>query len=66
MAVMLNFVVLVISTVLAAAAAVALDWVLLRAAFRMMTPATAARPQRLTSELVRGTRELARHLAPTR
>ena len=45
--------VLAAATVLAAGAAIALNWVLLRSAFRLMQPA--ARP-----ELVEGTRAVAR------
>lgn len=61
---LLQFTALVIATVFAAAAAVALNWLSLRAAFRLMQPATASRRQPLRSELVRGTRELVRRLAP--
>jgi len=56
---MLNFATLVIATMLAAAAAVAFEWLLLRAAFLMMRPATARRiPAR--TERARGTAQLAR------
>ena len=56
---MLEFATLVIATVFAAAAAIALNWLLLKAAFLMMRPATARRiPAR--TELVRGTAQLAR------
>ena len=61
---LLQLTALVIATIFAAAAAVALHWLCLRAAFRLMQPAAASRRQPLRSELVRGTRELARHLAP--
>lgn len=60
---MLNFLGLVVFTMLAAFLAVALDWVLLRAAFRLMEPAAGKRPA-FGSELVDGTRELVRRLAP--
>jgi len=56
---MLQFTTLVIATMFAVAAAVALQWVFLRAAFLMMRPATARRiPVR--TELVRGTAQVAR------
>lgn len=61
---MLQFAGLVIATVFAAAAAVALHWLCLQVAFRLMQPATARRRQPVRSELVRGTRELVRHVAP--
>jgi hypothetical protein len=48
--------VLAAATVLAAGAAIALNWLLLRSAFRLMQPA--ARPVR--PELVDGTRAVAR------
>jgi hypothetical protein len=56
---MLQFATLVITTIFAAATAVALHWLFLRAAFLMMKPATARRiPVR--TELARGTTQLAR------
>jgi hypothetical protein len=59
---MLQFAILVITTIFAVAAAVALHWLFLQAAFLMMRPATARRiPER--RELVRGTKELARVFA---
>ena len=62
---MLHFATLVVTTMFAAAAAVAFHWLLLRAAFLMMRPATARRiPVR--TELVRGTAELARAFAAHR
>ncbi len=62
---MLQFTTLVIATMLAAVAAVALQWLFLRAAFLMMRPATARRiPVR--TELVRGTVQLARAYAARR
>lgn len=62
---MLQFAMLVITTMFAAAAAVGLEWLFLKAAFRMMRPATARRiPSR--AELVRGTAQLARAFASQR
>lgn len=55
---------LTIATIFAAAAAVALHWLGLRVAFRLMQPAAARRREPVRSELVRGTQELIRHLAP--
>jgi hypothetical protein len=72
MTVILQVTTLVIATMFAAAAAVAFDWLLLRAAFHLMRPATARRvPVRsLTAqgkaELVRGTMLLARAFDPRR
>ena len=62
---MLQFATLVITTILAAAAAVGLHWLFLRAAFLMIRPATARRiPVR--TELAHGTARLARALASQR
>ena len=62
---MLQFAILVITTVFAVAVAVALHWLFLKAAFVMMRPATARRiPMR--SELVRGTSQLAKAFASPR
>ncbi|HYS22451.1 MAG TPA: hypothetical protein VER56_00860 [Candidatus Eisenbacteria bacterium] len=62
---MLQFATLVIATIFAAAAAVALHWLFLRAAFLMMRPATARRiPVR--TELARGTTQLTRTFASQR
>jgi hypothetical protein len=56
---MLQFATLAITTMFAAAAAVGLHWLCLKAAFLMMRPATAQRiPVR--TELVRGTAHLIR------
>jgi hypothetical protein len=56
---MLQFATLVITTMVAAAAAVGLHWLCLEAAFLMMRPATARRiPAR--AELARGTAQLVR------
>ena len=62
---MLNFTAIVVTTIFAAAAAVAMDWLLLRVAFRLMRPATAGvagqvHKAKLRVELAEGTRELAR------
>ncbi len=72
-----HFAGLVLTTIFAAAAAVLLDWLLLRAMFQLMRPATSkatsaekAGPPRKAAattfgtELVQGTRELVRHLGP--
>jgi hypothetical protein len=56
---MLQFATLVITTLLAAAAAAGLHWLFLQAAFLMMRPATARRIQ-VQTELVRGTAQLVR------
>ena len=62
---MLHFATLAITTMFAVAAAVALHWLFLKAAFLMMRPATARRiPVR--TELVRGTSQLARAFASQR
>jgi hypothetical protein len=61
----LQFATLVITTIFAAATAVALHWLFLRAAFLMMRPATARRTLERT-ELVRGTTQLARTFASQR
>lgn len=63
---MLQFAGLLITTIFTAAAAAAFQWVFLHAAFQMMRPATARTPRPVRSELVRGTRELIRHVAPQR
>jgi hypothetical protein len=70
----IHFVGLVITTIFAAAAAVLLDWLFLQAAFHLMRPAAASSTQRgplqkaapttFGTELVHGTRELARHFGP--
>jgi hypothetical protein len=59
----LHFTTLAVATIFAAAAAVAFDWLLLLAAFRLMKPATARRaPAGAQSKagLARGTMQLAR------
>src|SRR5256885_6384650 len=60
---LLNFMTLILATCLAAAAAVALNWLLLHTALRLMRPAT-ARQVTVRHEVVRGTGRLARGLAP--
>jgi len=62
---MLHFATLVVTTIFAAAAAVAFDWMLLRAMFVLMGPATARRNP-ATPHLARGTTQLARAYAPHR
>ncbi len=62
---MMHFATLVVTTLFAAAAAVALDWLLLRAMFVLMRPAT-ARHVNAPSQLVRGTAQLARAYAAQR
>lgn len=62
---MLNFAALVITTVFAVIAAVAIDWMLLRAMFVLMHPATARR-RALPAPLARGTAQLARAYAAQR
>jgi hypothetical protein len=70
----LDFAGLILATILAAATAVVCNWLFLRVMFSLMRPAaipktlaTAAekRPT-VRTELVRGTAELARALAPSR
>ena len=62
---MLEFATLVIATMFAAAAAVALHWLFLRATFLMLRSATAQRVV-VRTQLVRGTAELARAYASHR
>lgn len=61
----LQFTTLAVATMVAAAAAVAFNWLLLQAAFRLIRPATAQRVPART-ELVRGTMQLARAFDPRR
>jgi hypothetical protein len=66
---MLHFATLVIATMFAVLASVLLDWLLLRATFLLMRPATACRTaMRIATrtDLVRGTVQLARAFAPHR
>jgi hypothetical protein len=62
---MLHFVTLVVTTIFAAAVAVAFHWMLLHAMFVLMRPATARRVNAPT-RLVSGTAKLARAYAPNR
>lgn len=61
----LHFATLVVTTIFAAAAAVAFHWMLLRAMFVLMRPATARRANAPT-RLVSGTAQLARAYASQR
>jgi hypothetical protein len=61
----LHFATLAVVAVFAGAAAFAIDWLLLRAMFALMRPATAGRTTAGTN-VVRGTRQLARAFAPHR
>jgi hypothetical protein len=62
---MMQFATLVLTTILAVAAAAGLHWLLLQAAFRMMRPATAQRiPTR--AGLARGTTQVVRAYAGPR
>jgi len=64
---LIPFLTLTVATVFAAAAAVAADWLLLRAAFRLMRPASAGRGLvQGKAELVGGTMLLARAFDPRR
>ena len=71
---LLNVAGLVVTTIFAAAAAVACNWLALRVAFHLMQPAAvrsapeSATAKRLAvrAELARGTAQLARALAPNR
>jgi hypothetical protein len=62
---LLNFAILAIATMFAVAAAAALSWMFLRAAFVLMRPATARRVPART-DLVHGTAQLARAFAGNR
>ena len=62
---MLNFLTLVVTTLFAASAAVAFDWMLLRVMFVLMRPATARRVN-MPTPAVRGTAQLAQVYAPER
>ena len=61
----LDLVSLVVATVVAGAAAVALQWLLIRVAMQLMRPAT-ARQIHVRTELARGTMQLARAFSPRR
>jgi hypothetical protein len=62
---MINFAGLLTATLLAAAAALGLDWLLLRAAFHLMRPA-AVRSVNDCTALVRGAKQTARAFAARR
>ncbi len=61
----LHFATLVVTTLFAAAAAMGLHWLLLRAMFVLMRPATARRVN-VPAQLARGTAQLARAYAAQR
>jgi hypothetical protein len=63
--ILLNLATLVLATLIAGAAAVAVYWLLLRATVAMMRPAT-LRPAPVRTEVARGTAELARAFNPRR
>jgi hypothetical protein len=62
---MLNFAILAIATMFAVAAAAGVNWLLLRAAFVLMQPATARRIS-VSADLARATAQLARAFASNR
>jgi hypothetical protein len=62
---MLNFGGLFVATIIAAATAVACNWLMLRVAFHLMQPA-AIRKTSVPTELVRGTEQPAQAFAPNR
>ena len=62
---MLHFATLVITTLFAAAAAVAMNWMLLRTMFVLMRPATTRRKP-ASAQLARGTAQLVRAYAASR
>jgi hypothetical protein len=62
---LLSVTTLIVATLFALAAATAFQWLLLRAAFLLMQPATAHR-RPVPTELIRGTRQLARAFVPHR
>ena len=66
---MLHFATLAIATIFSVTAAVLLHWLLLRATFHLMRPATAGRTTTRSAsraDLVRGTVQLTRAFAPHR
>jgi len=63
---MLSLATLIVVTLFAAAAAVALDWVLLRVMFLLMRPATAHQPRLAPAQLASGAVRLARAYAAPR
>ena len=62
---MVHFAGLLVTTVFAAAAAVALDWLLLKGMFQLMRPAAVRRPQVMRAEPASARREVARQLVPS-
>jgi hypothetical protein len=69
MAAIFNFAALLITTLLALGIAVLLDWLLLRAAFRLMESPQPPSPRAVIwsgPQLVRGTRQLIRAYEPQR
>jgi hypothetical protein len=63
--ILVNLAMLVLATLIAGAAAVALYWLLLRATVQIMRPAT-LRPAPVRTELARGTADLVRAFTPRR
>jgi hypothetical protein len=63
--ILVNYAMLVMATVIAGAAAVAVYWLLLRATVELMHPA-AVRPAPVKTQLVRGTAQLLRAFDPRR
>ena len=63
--ILVNLAMLVLATLIAGAAAVAVYWLLLRATVAMMRPAT-LRPAPVRTELARGTADLLRAFTPRR
>jgi hypothetical protein len=59
-----HFAGLAITTIFAASAAVLLNWLFLQAMFHLMRPAAAKKVHTFRSELVNGTRQLARQFGP--
>ncbi len=64
--VLVNLAMLVMATVFAAAAAVAVYWLLLRATMELMRPAAVRTTRAATTQLVRGTAQLVRAFDPRR
>jgi hypothetical protein len=63
--ILVNLAMLVLATLIAGAAAVALYWLLLRATVQIMRPAT-LRPAPVRTELARGTADSVRAFTPRR
>jgi hypothetical protein len=64
--VLVNLAMLVLATVFAGAAAVAVYWLMLRATVELMRPAAARTVPAVKTELVRGTAQLTRAFDPHR